>query len=109
MRRLLEGLKNQGKRIAAYGASAKGCMLLHAFDLGTNILEFVVDRNPAKQSFYMPGSHLPIFPTERLLESQPDYVLLLSWNFADEIIRQLKVYQYRGGKFIVPIPKPKVV
>lgn len=106
---LLLGLKAQGKRIAAYGASAKGATLLNYCGIGGDVLDFVVDRSAAKQGLYTPGTHLPIGAPERLLEEMPDYVLLLTWNFADEILRQQDEYRRRGGQFIVPIPEPRVI
>jgi SAM-dependent methyltransferase len=109
LRALLEGMKSQGKRIAAYGAAAKGSTLLNAFGLGRETLDFVVDRNVHKQGKYMPGNHLPVSAPERLLEEMPDAVLLLTWNFKDEILAQQAEYRRRGGKFVVPIPSPEVV
>jgi len=105
---LLNGLKSKGKSIAAYGAAAKGTTLLSFCGLNTKIIEFVADKNAFKQGRYMPGSRLPIVAPERLLEDQPDYVLLLPWNFADEILAEQAEYRSRGGKFIIPIPSPKV-
>ena len=102
-------LKREGKRIAAYGAAAKGSTLLNYAGLGTDVIDFVVDRNTYKQGRFLPGVHVPILAPELLLERQPDYVLLLTWNFADEILRQQQAYRDRGGKFIVPIPDVTVV
>ncbi len=105
----LKGLKQQGKRLAAYGASAKGCILLNYFGIGSDLLDFVVDRSIYKQGHYMPGVHLPIYSPEKLLTEMPDQVLLLVWNFADEVLAQQSEYLKRGGHFIIPIPEIKVV
>jgi hypothetical protein len=109
LRDLLARLKGEGHRLAAYGAAAKGSTLLNTFGIGTETLDFVADRSTYKQGLFMPGVRIPIAPPARLLESMPAYTLLLTWNFADEILRQQDEYRRRGGKFIVPIPKVAVV
>jgi SAM-dependent methyltransferase len=106
---LLLRLKAEGRRIAAYGASAKGSTLMNAFGIDGRLIEFVVDRSNLKQGRCTPGNHLPIKPPEALLERRPDYVLLLTWNFAAEILAQQAEFRRRGGKFIVPVPTVAVV
>ncbi len=107
--KLLGELKAQGRRIAVYGASAKGSTLLNYFRLGRETLDFVVDRSTVKQGYHTPGTHLKIYGPEKLLEEMPDDVLLLTWNFADEILEQQREYRARGGRFIIPIPEVKVI
>jgi SAM-dependent methyltransferase len=104
----LANLKQAGRKIAAYGASAKGSTLLNYCGIDGNLLEFVVDRNQDKQGLYTPGTHLRIVPPEDLLRERPDYVLLLTWNFADEILAQQAEYRRRGGRFILPVPEVRV-
>lgn len=109
LRSLLLRLKQERKRLAAYGAAAKGSTLLNYFGIGKELLDFVVDRSTYKQGHYMPGVHLPIYPTEKLLQTIPDYTLLLTWNFADEILEQQAGYRQRGGQFIIPIPEVRIL
>ncbi len=109
LRSLLRELKHTQKRLAGYGASAKGAILLNYCGIDRGMLDFVVDRSAYKQGHYMPGVHLPIYSPERLLEAMPDYVLLLIWNLAEEILEQQAEYRQRGGRFIIPIPDLRVV
>jgi C-methyltransferase C-terminal domain/Methyltransferase domain len=109
LRSLLARLKAEGKSIAAYGAAAKGSTLLNTFGIGAETLEFVADRSTYKQGRLMPGIRVPIVGPESLSTRMPDYTLLLTWNFADEILSQQADYRRRGGKFIVPIPDVAVV
>jgi SAM-dependent methyltransferase len=106
---LLAELKGRGRRIAAYGASAKGSTLLNFVQPSPSMFEFMADRNTYKQDRFSPGLHVPIVAAEELLARQPDYTLLLTWNFADEILAQQAEYRTRGGKFIVPIPQVAVL
>jgi SAM-dependent methyltransferase len=105
---LLKRFKSQSKRIAVYGASAKGSTLLNYFGIGAETLDYVVDRSTVKQGRYTPGTELKIYDPERLLTDRPDYCLLLTWNFADEILAQQQKYREQGGKFIIPIPHVRV-
>jgi SAM-dependent methyltransferase len=104
LRTTLGKWKAKGKRIVAYGASAKGSTLLNVFGIGGEWLDYVVDRSTVKQGRYTPGTHLPIRSPEVLLSDRPDAVLMLTWNFADEILQQQAEYRRQGGTFIVPVP-----
>ncbi len=106
---LLENLSAKRKVIAGYGAPAKGNTLLNYCGIGPDLLPFTVDKNQMKVGKFTPGTHIPVEPVERLLERQPDCVLILAWNFAEEIMRQQSAYRTRGGSFIIPIPSPMVV
>lgn len=106
---LLARLQRDGARIAGYGAAAKGTILLNFAGLGRGMLEFVADRNVHKQGRYIPGVRLPIVSPDRILEAQPDYLLILPWNFKEEIMEQQAEFRRRGGRFIVPVPEPVVV
>jgi 2-polyprenyl-3-methyl-5-hydroxy-6-metoxy-1,4-benzoquinol methylase len=110
-RKLLEFListKKEGKSIAGYGAPGKGNTLLNYCGIRTDFLDYTVDRNHYKQGKFLPGTHIAIFPPDRILETKPDYVLILPWNFKDEIMQQIGYIREWGGKFVVPIPEVMV-
>jgi SAM-dependent methyltransferase len=109
IREFLVGLHVQGRSIAAYGAAAKGATLLNYCGIGRDLIDFVVDRSPLKQGLVMPGVGLPILAPEELLQRWPDFVLLLAWNFADEIVAQQAEYRQSGRRFIVPVPRPAIL
>jgi SAM-dependent methyltransferase len=109
LRELLEQLKRDGRTVAGYGAPAKGNTLLNYCAIDTQLLPYTVDKSPLKVGRYTPGMHIPVLPADTLVERMPDYVLILAWNFADEIMTQQQEYRARGGRFIVPIPEPVVV
>jgi SAM-dependent methyltransferase len=109
LQRVVQEWKSRGARLAAYGASAKGSTLLNFFGIGRETLDFVADRSTYKQGRLTPGTHIPIVGPEALLDRMPSATLLLTWNFADEILSQQAEYRRRGGKFIIPIPDVRVV
>jgi len=106
---LLAELKMKGKTIAAYGAPAKGNTLLNYFGIGTEILDYVVDDSPWKQGLYTPGKRIPVVSSKTLYEKRPDYLLILAWNFADSIMKMHVKYKELGGKFIIPVPDPRII
>jgi SAM-dependent methyltransferase len=109
LRRTLNELRAKGKSIVGYGAPAKGNTLLGFLEIGPFDLRYIVDRSSLKQGRYTPGTHIPVVPAERLLEDQPDYVLLLAWNFAQEVLAQQAEYRKHGGTFILPVPRVQFV
>jgi hypothetical protein len=106
---LLIDAKNQGKKVVGYGAPGKGNTLLNYCGIREDFVEFTVDRNPYKQGKFLPGTHIPIYAPERLDEARPDFILILPWNFKDEIMKQLAHAREWGAKFIVPIPEATIV
>ncbi len=106
---LLHRLRAEGKRVAAYGAPAKGNTLLNYCGIGTDLVACTFDKSPHKAGRYTPGMHLPVLPADAIAERSPDYLLLLAWNFADEIMAQQANFRSRGGRFIIPIPTPVIV
>jgi SAM-dependent methyltransferase len=110
-RKLLEFLieaKREGKSVCGYGAPGKGNTLLNYCGIRTDFLDYTVDRNPYKHGKYTPGTHIPIFPPDKIREARPDYLLILPWNFKEEIMRQMSYIREWGGKFVVPIPEVRV-
>ena len=105
----IDDLRASGKRIVGYGAPAKGNTLLCFLELGTDKIEYIADKSLLKQGLFTPGLHVPVVAPERLLADQPDFVLLLAWNFVDEILAQQAEYRKRGGKFIVPVPYVRII
>ncbi len=106
---LLRSLKQNGKRIVGVGAPAKGNTLLNYCKIDIEILDYITEKSQLKIGMYTPGTHIPIYPDKKLMEDKPDYALLLSWNFADEIMKNLKDFSIQGGKFIIPFPNPRIV
>ena len=111
-RKLLEFLieaKRDGKTIVGYGAPGKGNTLLNYCGIRTDFLDYTVDRNPYKHGLFLPGTHVPIFPPDRIRETRPDYILILPWNLRDEIVSQLAYAREWGGRFVVPIPELEII
>lgn len=106
---LLRGLKAEGKRIAGFGAPAKATTLLYHFDLGPDIIDFIIDDSPLKQGLFTPGMHIPVLPGSAIAEKKPDYLVVLAWNFAQPIMEKNAGFREAGGKFIVPLPQVEVV
>jgi hypothetical protein len=106
---MLKTLKARGRRIAAYGAPAKGNTLLNYCQFGPDILDYATEKNPLKCGLYTPGTHIPVIHEEEVAANPPDYYLLLPWNFKEELLEKERKYREAGGKFIIPIPEPHVV
>jgi SAM-dependent methyltransferase len=106
--RQLRDLKAAGKRIAGFGAPAKATTLMYHFEIGPELIDYIVDDSPLKQGLFSPGYHIPVLPASAMYERKPDYVLILAWNFAGPIMKSHRAYADAGGHFIVPIPKLEV-
>jgi hypothetical protein len=109
LRSVLEKIKSEGKSIAGYGAPAKATTLMYHFGIGPEVVDYIVDDSPWKQSLYTPGLHIPVVPSSFMAEKKPDYVLILAWNFASSIIQKNSAFRAGGGRFIVPLPSVQVV
>ena len=105
----IKDIKGKGKMIVAYGAPAKGNTLLNFCGIGKEQIGYIVEDNPLKQGLYAPGTHIPVVNSKKLDEEMPDYVLILAWNFAEEILNKTKNYKDKGVKFIIPLPQPRIV
>jgi hypothetical protein len=105
---VLEKLKGEGKRIYGYGAAAKGCTLLSYCDVGSQYLDCVLDLSPMKRGLYYTGNRLKIEPPDKLREDPPDAVLIIAWNFAEEIMKQQEAYREQGGIFVIPVPEVRI-
>ncbi|MGO8879552.1 MAG: methyltransferase domain-containing protein [Desulfomonilaceae bacterium] len=106
---LLRKLKREGKKIAGVSAPAKGMTLLNYSRIGKDTIDFITEKSTLKIGRFTPGTHIPVFPDQKLMDEMPDYALLLAWNFSHEIMRNLGDYVSRGGKFIIPIPNPRII
>ena len=105
----LKSIKDEGKHIAGYGAPTKSTTLLSHFNIGKNILDFIVDDNPLKQGKFSPGFHIPIMNSDELYDKMPDYLVILAWNFSESIMKKHKKFKDMGGKFILPMPEAHIV
>ena len=106
---LIDSLKKDGKTIAGFGAPAKATTLMHHFGLGPDTIDFISDDAPLKQGLYSPGLHIPVLSSKAIYEKKPDYVILLAWNFAIQIMEDHQDYVNSGGHFIVPLPEIRVI
>lgn len=106
---LLIGLKQKGKTIAGYGAPAKGNTLLNFFSIGGDILSYIIDDSPHKQGMFTPGKRIPVVSSAVLRKNPPDYLLIIAWNFADSIIKKNELFKKNGGRFIIPVPHPRII
>jgi hypothetical protein len=102
-------VKRHGKTVVGYGAPGKGNTLLNYCGIRTDFIDFTVDRSPYKQGKFLPGTHIPIHHPDRIRETKPDYVLILPWNFKDEIVEQMAFIRDWGGRFVVPIPEVSIL
>jgi hypothetical protein len=106
---LLIGLRRDGRQVAGYGAPGKANTLLNYCGIRSDLIDYTVDQNPYKHGRFTPGTHIPIYPPERIAETKPDYIVVLPWNLIDEISEQLRYVRDWGAKLIVPIPTARVL
>ncbi len=106
---ILDDLKQKGKTIAAYTAPAKGNTLLNYCNIGKQYLEYAVEKAPLKIGKYTPGMHIPVIDEADVIDSPPDYYLLLAWNFKDELLEKNDAFRKAGGRFIIPVPEPVII
>jgi len=106
---LLQKLQSENKKVIGYGAAAKGNTLLNYYHIGSELIEFIADLSPMKQNKFTPGTHIPVYSPERIYEIKPDYMLILAWNFVDEIMKQQSKFKEMGGRFIIPVPEVKII
>ena len=106
---MIASLKADGKNISAFGAPTKATTLCYHFGIGTEFIDFIVDDNPLKQGMLSPGKHIPVLSSEQIYEQKPDFVVILAWNFAESIISNHEKYLMQGGKFILPMPEPRII
>ena len=106
---LLQKLKSENKKVIGYGAAAKGNTLLNYYNIRPELIEFIADLSPMKQNKFTPGTHIPVYSPEKIYESKTDYMLIIAWNFTDEILKQQLKFKEMGGKFIIPVPEIKIV
>ena len=105
---LLSGIKDEGKSVAGFGAPAKATTLMYHFNLGPEIIDFIADDSPLKQGLYSPGLHIPIVPATEIYQRNPDYLVILAWNFAKPIMDNHEKFLRGGGKFILPLPQVEI-
>ena len=105
----LEKAKKNSKHTICYGAPAKGNTLLNYCKISKTLIDYTVDKNPSKQGLFLPGTHIPIFSPEKIIETKPDFILILPWNLQNEIMEEIKFIREWGGKFVIPIPEVKIL
>jgi methylation protein EvaC len=106
---LIKEIKSRGKRIIGYGAPGRGNTLLNFCNIDTKILDYITDESPTRQGKVTPGTHIPIVPPEIFRREKPDFALMLAWSYMKEILEKEKDYVEKGGRFVVPLPMPKII